>query len=926
MVTNSSSSKLPWIWCIEALASFKQVDIALLGDLISRVSDFSDESCKDARERVALRCLEQWLDSSDVSDKRNVPLVSGSGALTIFGDTARQMTCENVLHLVLNESSKSSLVKSRLEMLKQEVQEFISQKSASLPKCVLEKLKDAIVESTHPLAASLRTRSGLDKENIDAKMHTSSDVMNQAPRESSVEMGEEKAVTCSGEKDKGRIHLGGGDLNEDAKQNDNDDVAIESPKESLIEMANGKLLTCLDEKDEKRIHCDDNDFNEATKGHDTSDDAIQALKENSVEMAKEKVSTCLTEKPICFNDVNYRATKRPKLSIKASEDQSLDPRPGSLSPKIRNETLHDNALDSIIGGKGESALSREGQAPCSDKSRICVDGEDCHANTNSLKESKDGQIKSIEQNSGSLYENEHVQKDPPGKFLISAEKGILEKETQVHGMVQTVIFQDDCENASLQKQSSDNDENTHDLSPGNKIPLEACLNGSHQINVVTKDENLNHVETHSCSDANHDKVALFDLKDKIVIAMKKYRFLSFQSTSNHDSQATLDRIEQRRCNKCNRGGQLLICCATNCQLAVHECCLGSPASFDNNGNFYCPFCFYAEAIVAYHDAKKKISLARKSFAAFTGEKNEQQLKKQFENIHYEETQSRRFGEVGFPRNIPDNKHQTEIIHKQSVQAMEHQEAANDSIEYKNGYIPCEGGKAPPVHEKNDIFLTEGDDSKQVDDNHNNLVMECHLTKSYSNACSGNDLQVRDGEAFAMNEISDISLTKEKAVVIEKHQSVDWREENNKQVEADLKHKSKNSPCRRREMVPLSQRLAGVRTRRQVLQGKFSSRPNITTKETSEAEEDDISSNDSSRDQKPISPKFPSLRRTKNPWTAEEEEILLEGVKRFSSTDGKGFPWKKILEFGCHVFHKTRTPVDLKDKYRNIWTKGGPRVR
>ncbi|KAG5047816.1 hypothetical protein JHK85_008919 [Glycine max] len=57
-----------------------------------------------------------------------------------------------------------------------------------------------------------------------------------------------------------------------------------------------------------------------------------------------------------------------------------------------------------------------------------------------------------------------------------------------------------------------------------------------------------------------------------------------------------------------------------------------------------------------------------------------------------------------------------------------------------------------------------------------------------------------------------------------------------------------------------------------------------------------------------------LRRKKIPWTAEEEEKIKEGVQKF------GKEWKKILQFGSHVFDKVgkrRTPHDLKDKWRNM---------
>ncbi|XP_027346192.1 uncharacterized protein LOC113857995 isoform X2 [Abrus precatorius] len=65
----------------------------------------------------------------------------------------------------------------------------------------------------------------------------------------------------------------------------------------------------------------------------------------------------------------------------------------------------------------------------------------------------------------------------------------------------------------------------------------------------------------------------------------------------------------------------------------------------------------------------------------------------------------------------------------------------------------------------------------------------------------------------------------------------------------------------------------------------------------------------------------TAKRRRLRWTDEEEKVLKEGVLKFSM-ENQNIPWRKILEFGCHVFHKTRTPADLKDKWKNITSKEG----
>ncbi|XP_051116872.1 uncharacterized protein LOC127241735 isoform X2 [Andrographis paniculata] len=72
---------------------------------------------------------------------------------------------------------------------------------------------------------------------------------------------------------------------------------------------------------------------------------------------------------------------------------------------------------------------------------------------------------------------------------------------------------------------------------------------------------------------------------------------------------------------------------------------------------------------------------------------------------------------------------------------------------------------------------------------------------------------------------------------------------------------------------------------------------------------------------PSYPTIPPLRRKKLPWTSAEENALKEGVRLLSNPGDKIMPWTKILEFGTGVFDRSRTAIDLKDKWRNMCKAG-----
>ncbi|KAL6140321.1 hypothetical protein ACLB2K_058621 [Fragaria x ananassa] len=61
--------------------------------------------------------------------------------------------------------------------------------------------------------------------------------------------------------------------------------------------------------------------------------------------------------------------------------------------------------------------------------------------------------------------------------------------------------------------------------------------------------------------------------------------------------------------------------------------------------------------------------------------------------------------------------------------------------------------------------------------------------------------------------------------------------------------------------------------------------------------------------------FHNGKRRRFNWTADELKMLKEGVQLFSARVNKNIPWRKILDHGSHVFHKTQTPDNLKDKWK-----------
>ncbi|KAL4571659.1 hypothetical protein LXL04_018422 [Taraxacum kok-saghyz] len=174
---SSIAPDIIWNWVIETLATSEQTDVSTLIGLVKMAPSISSNQGKDAREAVSLRILESLFPQCD---DEAVDTDEGQNGKISFDPSE---SCENVLHQILPEHS------AKLDKEKWNVCSFLSHKRSSLPKCALKKLKEAILESSHPILTSLKERSKLEIPNaseskspvIDANL----DLQDKTPKDDS---------------------------------------------------------------------------------------------------------------------------------------------------------------------------------------------------------------------------------------------------------------------------------------------------------------------------------------------------------------------------------------------------------------------------------------------------------------------------------------------------------------------------------------------------------------------------------------------------------------------------------------------------------------------------------------------------------------------------------------------------------------------
>ncbi|XP_015889182.2 uncharacterized protein LOC107424012 [Ziziphus jujuba] len=338
---------------------------------------------------------------------------------------------------------------------------------------------------------------------------------------------------------------------------------------------------------------------------------------------------------------------------------------------------------------------------------------------------------------------------------------------------------------------------------------------------------------------------------------------------------SLDREECRRC-KGKHDGRVLICSEIGCPIAIHEKCMCCKPMFDDFGRFYCPYCSYKRALRWTLAFGRNAKAAKKALLDFLGgnkyyqedgegEKNEHGAK------HLDNCQ------VEIEKTVVDTGIRVSEKNEQNIDS--HVEIGTTV----DGLV---------------IGLNGVDTDIRVSEK-NEPNVDSHLEKGTT----------ADGLVIGLNEAVDDGIR-----VLEGNNG---RREDEELIQGLDEPANIDRPIlevRTRHIKRRAQRTVHVENvdssgRLSPPSRKSSNRPTTIAGATPSK-----TSLESGKQFTNLN--FPNAKRKRLNWTNEEEEMLKKGVARFS-TANKNIPWRKILEFGCRVFNGTRTPVDLKDKWRNI---------
>ncbi|PQQ01358.1 uncharacterized protein Pyn_31485 [Prunus yedoensis var. nudiflora] len=1021
---NEQERAIAWLWAIEALASFREVNVSLLHDLIEMAPALPDDMGKNAKERVALRCLEGLLGPCDVMSG-DVPSAQHSKCSFDLSES-----CENVLKRVVDETPESDLRVGGPGLLKWDIRPFIIHKRASLPKCALKQLKDSIIDGTHPHADFLRVKSGLTRSYGDRVPVVGSNTRLNESCSSAQNMGvkgnsdplihQNENKPSEEDPDNANLLPSKGDrIASDAENmedenrssiNDSDDWHIKSKKmkqdgsyvlrsteQNQLPLHGKELLE--DSSERERCNLAGNHMGMMEEGTVLEDGHDDTASKRSGQSSSDAIHKSQSK-----NHLN--ATSMPEETLwdeahqdscvgQAEDDGGLHPEPRTLSvappdgtqlnfsAKVFNckceHDFHIKAPHPASADRSqEKSIAEDGKGLAGEnladenRNRV-IHSDDCYVMAKRMKWDASYVLQSIEQNQIPLHGRELLEDSSERDVPLSGRERRDLAENQIGMMDGGKVIDDDHDYHTASKrcgQSTDNAvHKSQSENPCNETSMTqgTFQDGAPQYTYVdeAKDDGGLHPELRASCVAVPDETQ-HKVSTKVFNCNSEQDFhieVPHPASADEPRQKSIayeDKDDREQCPETRISGTAPLgetqhkdSAKESDSNSEHDSCIeiACPASADGSQQKSIPDeakelldwlrHYESETLTnndGFHDEKIDVAMKKHAFlssqctsshrSSVTADWTERNLGKE----------SNESGQLlicktsDCPVVVHENWLRSSAIHYEkgnfycpfciySLDLTEYLEAKKETSLLKKDldafihtleHQPKECLGRP--HNKEN-FCTRNFDEDLNEKSHQNGHLG-EREKNLGKQCEEHANEVNDFQfqnitgnekhvaPFAScvhvnSECGDESAT---AVCRKLDVSTGEKEEEEKVA---------------RECIPVGVPLSSKNTE------------NLLTDQGYEVniDSEQVDNQKSSTSKYSIRPRrsknlysYPAtrqLRRIKVPWTVEEEEMLKKGVETISRTDEGNIPWKQILEFGGSVFLHSRTPIDLKDKWRNI---------
>ncbi|CAN8265717.1 unnamed protein product [Cochlearia groenlandica] len=375
--------------------------------------------------------------------------------------------------------------------------------------------------------------------------------------------------------------------------------------------------------------------------------------------------------------------------------------------------------------------------------------------------------------------------------------------------------------------------------------------------------------------------------------------------------------------------RVLRCFGVNCLILFHKKCLNAEFAGGSKdpSNSYCPYCWFNLLAVKSKSLREKAVEAEKAVFKYLDkemkssdhEVNENVLKGQEDTSLYNDENGNQDRSADSTDSLSDQELQEDKDACSSKE--EHMQAEKNCDKSRGENMPLEEETDQPEEDNGKLEVVidkSGDmDEDEVLDN-----IEAQATEVEERVNSENFQDVVDKEDEISEDQTKVKTRSGKKRDASPFLSMQESYSGNGQGQVQQKQKrrarrlilndvdsdiSSNESTNERneedateQIISSTQIVTSTSVKRNNQQRKHSS----TTKVAKSMTKRDISV-------------FKNDKRKKLFWTSKEEEMLKLGVEKLAEEANKNMPWRKILEMGNEVFHETRTPTDLKDKWRNM---------